>query len=96
MLEQRRQRIRKEMEARGAKPAIEFEPNFTVSQLEDLEVDGIDFTDYPDFCDSFISAGMVAEPDGSYRDLTEEELDWINDNHTELAQELAYEEMCNY
>ncbi len=30
--------------------------NLDYSQIEDVEVDGIDTRDYPDFCDAFIAA----------------------------------------
>lgn len=53
-------------------------------------VDGIDPKDYPDFVDAFI---VYAEwSDGV--ELTDEELDTLNDNQVgaEIAQTLAYEE----
>lgn len=43
--------------------------------IDNIEVDGIDTTDYPDFCDAFIS---YAEYDG--REMTDEELDELNEN----------------
>lgn len=43
------------------------------SKISNLEVDGIDMSDYPDFCDSFIS---YAEYDGI--EMTEAELDVLN------------------
>lgn len=46
------------------------------SKLENVQVEGIDTGDYPDFCDSFIS---YAEIDG--RELTDEEYDYVNENH---------------
>ena len=45
------------------------------SKISDVEVDGIDMGDYPDFCDAFIS---YAEYDG--REMTAEELDILNDD----------------
>ena len=45
------------------------------SKISDVEVDGIDMSDYPDFCDSFIS---YAEYDG--REMTDEELDTLNED----------------
>jgi hypothetical protein len=50
-----------------------------VNKLENIEVDGIDTRDYPDFVDAFIS---YAEMDGV--ELTDEQLDELNDNHPEL------------
>ena len=43
------------------------------SKISDVEVDGINFKDFPDFCDAYISA---ASYDG--REMTEDELDVIN------------------
>jgi hypothetical protein len=45
-------------------------------KLEDLELDGIDMRDYPDFCDAHIVSGYY---DG--RELTDDELDALNDDH---------------
>jgi len=50
-----------------------------VNKLENIEVDGIDTRDYPDFVDAFI---YYAEMDGV--ELTDEQLDELNDNHPEL------------
>ena len=41
--------------------------------IDNIEVDGIDTTDYPDFCDAFISS---ADYDG--KEMTEEQLDKLN------------------
>jgi len=56
--------------------------------IEDVELGGIDFGDYPDFCDAYIS-GAVWKNSGI--ELTESELDEINEN-----RELVYEQVFNY
>jgi len=43
--------------------------------IKNIEIEGIDPSDYPDFCDAYIS---YAEIDG--RPATEKELDELNDN----------------
>lgn len=43
------------------------------SKIDDVEIEGIDPRDAPDFCDAFISS---ASYDG--RDMTEEELEELN------------------
>jgi hypothetical protein len=43
--------------------------------IDEVEVDGIDTRDYPDFCDAFISAATYAG-----RDMTEEELEVLNED----------------
>ena len=51
-----------------------FEPiKLDYSQIEDVEVDGIDTKDYPDFCDAFISSATYMG-----RDMTDDELDALN------------------
>ncbi len=57
------------------------ERKLNTSKLESVEVDGIDFKDYPDFCDAYIS---YAEIDGI--ELTDEQYDEVNDD-----RELVYE-----
>ena len=46
-----------------------------LNKIENIEVDGIDTADYPDFCDAYIAA---AEYNG--KKLTDEQLDFLNDN----------------
>lgn len=45
----------------------------------DLEIDGINTNDYPDFVDAFICNANVEE-NGVIRQATEEELEELNDN----------------
>ena len=44
-------------------------------KIDNIEVDGIDTKDYPDFCDAYI---VSADYDGI--PMTEEQLDEINDD----------------
>ena len=44
-------------------------------KIDNIEVDGINTRDYPDFCDAFIS---YADYDG--RPMTDDELDELNDD----------------
>ena len=58
-------------------------------EVTNIEIDGVDMTDYPDFCDAFIlSADKL---DGT--PLTEVELEDLNDldETVEYIQENAYE-----
>ena len=45
------------------------------NKIDNIEVEGIETTDYPDFCDAFIS---YADYNGV--EMTEEQLDEINEN----------------
>ena len=46
-----------------------------LSQVEDIEIDGINPRDYPDFCDAFI---LEASYKG--REMTDEELEALNED----------------
>jgi hypothetical protein len=59
--------------------------NIDFTKITNVEVDGIDLNDYPDFVDAFITS---AEYDG--REMTDEELDYINDVHLDFVQECVY------
>jgi len=59
-----------------------------LKRVNNLEIDNVNMSDYPDFCDAFISYGEI---DG--RELTEEELDYVNDMCPDLVNELAHESM---
>lgn len=45
------------------------------SKLNNIELDGIDRSDYPDFCDAYISGGYYGN-----RRLTDTELDLLNED----------------
>jgi hypothetical protein len=45
------------------------------TQIEDVEIDGIDYRDAPDFVDAFIISATYMG-----RDMTEAELDVLNDD----------------
>jgi len=55
-----------------------------------IEIDGIDMSDYPDFCDAFV---CYAEWENG-QPLTEQELDQLNDDHSlrgEIVQQRAHD-----
>ena len=53
--------------------------------IDNIEVDGIDYGDYPDFTDSFIAA---ADLDGV--EMTDEQLEDLNDNYPDFVYESVY------
>lgn len=63
-----------------------------LAKLTDIEIDGIDTSDYPDFCDSYISFAKIEE-NGIWRDLTEDELDELNDNYREFVYQKVVEKI---
>ena len=46
------------------------------SKISDIDVDGIDTRDYPDFCDAFISSASYCD-----REMTPEELEILNEDY---------------
>jgi hypothetical protein len=54
----------------------------------EIDIDGIDHEDYPDFSDAFCCSGSY---DG--RELTEEEIDYINDELSLLVHETVIEKL---
>ena len=56
-------------------PVNKWVSKIDTSQVEDVEVDGIDTRDYPDFCDAFI---LEATYKG--REMTDEELEALNED----------------
>ena len=64
--------------------------NLTLEEVEDLEVEGVDSSDYPDFCDAFFASGRHIKED---RELTELELDWLEEEYPDVLNEMAFESL---
>lgn len=60
-----------------------------VKRIVDVEFDNIDYNDYPDFCDAYVSQAYW--DDG--RELTAEELDILNVEHSEYVYELLMKDL---
>jgi hypothetical protein len=54
----------------------------------DIEVDGVDPTDYPDFCDVYFTSAIW---DDTGEELNEHELEQLTSENPELLNELAHE-----
>ena len=64
-------------------------PNLgNVDNLTDIELNGVDHKDYPDFADAYITSAVWAT---TGKELTEDELDELNSLHVDLINELAHE-----
>jgi len=61
-----------------------------IRQIENLEVDGVDTRDYPDFCDAFFAHGIWIK---TGKELTEDELIELSETHPGLLNEMAYESL---
>ena len=58
-------------------------------KVVDLEVDGVDSGDYPDFCEAHFSNGYYE--DGT--PLTDKELDQLTDLASDVVWEMAFESL---
>jgi hypothetical protein len=59
--------------------------NLDYSLIDNVELDGIDYGDYPDFCDAFI---VSADYDG--REMGDDEIELLN-NDGDFVLEKVYE-----
>jgi hypothetical protein len=57
------------------------------NNITDVEVEDVFGWDYPDFSDAYISRAFWAD---TGKELTEEELDELNDNHRDFVHEKAH------
>lgn len=57
--------------------------NLDYSKITNIEFDGVDHSDYPDFCDAYI---VNAHYDG--QPMTEEQLEELNDNRDFVYESL--------
>lgn len=63
--------------------------NLVLSNIGDIELDGINYSDAMDFCDAYISNASYKDPKtNEWRDMTEEELDELN-----MDAEFVYEQV---
>jgi hypothetical protein len=59
-------------------------------QVTNPEVDGVDLSDYPDFCDAFFSYAEFE--DGT--PLTDGELEQLGEEYADILSELAHEQVA--
>ena len=57
-------------------------------RVVDVEIDGVDSNDYPDFCDAYFCYAVY---EGSGVALTDDELIQLTEKYPELLNEMAYE-----
>jgi len=60
---------------------------FKGKRVVDLQVDGVDGRDYPDFADAYFSYGCYE--DGT--ELTDEELNELTDSHGDIVNQMAFD-----
>jgi hypothetical protein len=54
----------------------------------DVEVDGVDTRDYPEFCDAYFSYAVFED---TLEELTDEELELLTENNSDVLNEMAFE-----
>lgn len=59
-----------------------------VTKIENIRLDGVDPKDHPDYCDAYVeSADYLGES------LDDDQLEWLNEYHPEIAQGMAFESL---
>ena len=56
-----------------------------LSKIDNMDFDGLNFDDYPDFADLTLCS---ADYDG--KEMTEDQIDYVNENHYEFVYDSAY------
>jgi len=59
-----------------------------VSQIDNIQFDGVDTKDYPDFVDAYITCA-----DYQGREMTDEELDHLNENYGDFVHGKLFEDL---
>ena len=57
-------------------------------EVENIELDGVDTKDYPDFTDAFVSSAQWVD---TGKELSEAELEEFKDSFPELINEMAFQ-----
>jgi hypothetical protein len=60
-----------------------------INGLIDVQIDGINMDDYPDFVDAYVS--FAIDEEGNI--LTDEQLDQLAEDNPEWVQEMAHDEI---
>ena len=71
---------------------LDRKPLFNGMQIDDIEIDGVDTRDYPDFCDAYINNMWLIDGD-KVREATDAELDDINDNERDFVYEQVWDSL---
>lgn len=61
-----------------------------IKDVENLQIDGVDSKDYPDFCDAFFCYATWCS---NGVELTDEQLQWLSEDYPEKLNEMAFESL---
>lgn len=56
--------------------------NIDIKQIDNIVIEDLDFSDYPDFTNAYISSA-----DHKGVEMTEEQINWVSDNHPDFVYE---------
>jgi hypothetical protein len=48
------------------------------TKITDVEIDGIDPNDAPDYCDAYVASALYEYEEGKFRELTDDELEELS------------------
>jgi hypothetical protein len=60
-------------------------------KIIDVEIDGVDTRDSPDFCDAYFSYAVYAD---NNQELTDSELETLTEFYSDVINEMAHEKYC--
>ena len=63
-----------------------------LDKISNLTFDNVDHDDYPDYCDATIASGDYEE-EGEIRELTDDEIEWINENESMFVYEKLMDDL---
>lgn len=61
-----------------------------ISKIVDIEIEGVDVSDWPDLCDAFISRAFLDLGNKQFRELTDAELKWLETNKKDWYWDYIY------
>ena len=73
----------------GSEPEI----NLDISKVFNVDIAGIDMSDYPDFVDAFVESAEYEYTPGQYRELTQDELDHLNNEESSWLYQQVWEQV---
>ena len=59
-------------------------------KVVDIQIDGVDSRDYPDFCDAYFSYALFED---TMQELDEAEMDALMDKYPDVVNEMAFESL---
>lgn len=67
-----------------------FFGTISIDKVTDIEINGIDTKDYPDFVDAYICSAKYKK---SGKEVSDEHLDYLNEHYSDIIHELAFEQI---